>query len=70
MTRPSKPAPGRLDINEAIMQSAAAFKALTHEQQREIHAIQRKSWVLGELMLNHPNMSREEAEAIYERAGR
>lgn len=30
-------------------------------------AAQRKSWVIGEMMLERPEMSREEAEAIYER---
>ncbi len=29
---------------------------------------QRKSWVIGELMLSHPEMTRDEAEAIYRRA--
>lgn len=30
----------------------------------EIRA-QRKSWVIGEMMLEHPDMTREQAEAIY-----
>jgi hypothetical protein len=28
---------------------------------------QRRSWVIGEMMLEHPEMSREQAEAIYNR---
>ena len=32
---------------------------------KEDRAAQRKSWVVGEMMLEHPNMMREEAEAIY-----
>lgn len=27
---------------------------------------QRKSWVIGEMMIEHPDMSREEAERIYD----
>lgn len=30
-------------------------------------AAQRKSWIVGELMLEHPEMVREEAERIYAR---
>jgi hypothetical protein len=29
---------------------------------------QQKSWVTAELMLSHPEMTRDEAETIYERA--
>jgi hypothetical protein len=32
----------------------------------EQHAAQRRSWVVRELMLQHPEMTRDEAEAIYE----
>jgi hypothetical protein len=32
------------------------------------HLAQRKSWVVGELMLSHPEMTRDEAAKIYERA--
>jgi hypothetical protein len=28
---------------------------------------QRRSWVIGEMMLEHPEMSREYAEMIYDR---
>lgn len=30
-------------------------------------AAQRKSWVIGEMMLEHPEMSREDAERIYDK---
>lgn len=33
----------------------------------ELHA-QRRSWVIGELLLGHPDMTREEAEALADRA--
>ena len=29
-------------------------------------AAQRKSWIVGEMMLEHPEMLREDAEAIYD----
>lgn len=34
---------------------------------KEDLAAQRKSWVVGEMMLEHPSMTKEEAEAIYNR---
>lgn len=40
----------------------AAISGGTDEQ----HAAQRKSWVVGEMMLKHPEMTREEAERIYD----
>lgn len=43
-------------------------KAKDHVMTREERDAQRKSWVIGELMLAHPEMTRAEAEAIYERA--
>jgi hypothetical protein len=34
---------------------------------KEERAAQRKSWVIGNFMLDHPEVSREYAEAIYEK---
>ena len=39
------------------------YPAMTIEQQ----LAQRRSWIVGELMLGYPDMARDEAEAIYER---
>jgi hypothetical protein len=46
------------------MQVSEPYPAMTTVQ----HLAQRNSWVVGELMLEHPGMTRDEAEAIYERA--
>jgi hypothetical protein len=46
------------------MKLGGPYPAMTTEQ----HLAQRKSWVVGELMLEHPDITRDEAEAIYERA--
>ena len=40
-------------------------KALGHVMTKEELRAQRKSWVIGEMMLEHLDMSREEAERIY-----
>lgn len=44
----------------------AKFDALSPEQKREHRRAQRKSWVVGEMLLEHPEMTREYAEKIYE----
>lgn len=44
---------------------AALEKARNHVMTKEERAAQRKSWVIGEFMLEHPEASREYAEAIY-----
>jgi hypothetical protein len=42
--------------------------AKDHVMTPEERSAQRKSWVIGELMLSNLAMTREEAEAIYQRA--
>ena len=46
--------------------AALLDKAKTHVMTKEERAAQRKSWVIGEMMLEHPEMSREEVERIYD----
>jgi hypothetical protein len=48
----------------SVMKLNGPCPATTPDQQ----LAQRKSWVVGELMLEHPDVTRDEAEAIYERA--
>lgn len=68
MALPMKPLPERPDLAELVRKSKEWFDSLTPEQQKEHRRAQRKSWVVGEMMLEHPEMTREEAERIYERA--
>ena len=63
----SEPIPMKPELANAIERARVAYNAMTMEQRREMHAAQRKSWVIGNMMLDHPDMSREYAEAIYER---
>ncbi len=58
--------PERPDLDRLIKEAVAKFDALSPEQQREHRRAQRKSWVLGEMMLEHPEMTREQAEEIYQ----
>jgi hypothetical protein len=50
---------------DLVRQSIKAFDALPKERQAELRHAQRKSWVIGETMLSHPEMTREQAEALY-----
>lgn len=60
-------APDDLDLDRLLCEAQAKFDALSPEQKREHREAQRKSWVIGETMLAHPNMTRSEAEEIYEK---
>jgi hypothetical protein len=44
---------------------ALLAKATGYVMTKEERAAQRKSWVVGEFMLEHPEASREYAESIY-----
>lgn len=55
-----------MELEKLIKEAQAKFDALTPEQQREHRRAQRKSWVVGETMLSHPDMSREDAEKLYD----
>lgn len=41
-------------------------RARNHVMTREECETQRKSWVVGELMLDRPEITRDEAERLYE----
>lgn len=42
--------------------------AKTHEMSLEEREEQRKSWVVGQLLLSNPEMRRKRAEALYDEA--
>ena len=61
MTLLSKPIPTDQELEELLA------KAKLHKMTpAEIHA-QRRSWVIGNIMLSNPEMTREEANAIYDK---
>jgi hypothetical protein len=61
-----KPLPERPELVEALRRSAEVYNAMTLDEKRQMFAAQRKSWVIGNMMLDHPDMSREHAEKIYD----
>lgn len=55
------------ELTTAIERAVATYNSMTPQQKREMHEAQRRSWVIGNMMLDHPEMSREHAENIYDR---
>lgn len=52
-------------VDELLMEAAAAYRRLPIEARKKMLADQRKSWVIGDLMLRHPEMTKEKAEELY-----
>ena len=55
------------DLELLLIESQRRYDAMTPEQKREMREAQRKSWVIGNFMLDHPEATREAAEEIYEK---
>lgn len=56
-----------LRIEAMLAEVKEKFNALTPEQRIEMQATQRRSWVIGNFMLDHPEATREEVEALYDK---
>jgi hypothetical protein len=56
----------RPHLGKLVEDAVARFEAMSSEQQREMRRAQRKSWVVGEMMLEHPEMARSYAELLYD----
>lgn len=67
MPRMSKPLPCRPDLDRLLIEAQKRFDAMTPAQQKEMRDAQRKSWVIGNFMLDHPKATREEAEEVYQK---
>lgn len=67
MSPPSKPAPPRPELERLVRESEARFAALSPEQQKAHRAAQQRSFVIGNMPLSRPDMTREQVEAIYDK---
>jgi hypothetical protein len=63
----TKPMTSNPELDALIERAVAAYNKMTPQQKREMHETQRRSWVIGNMLLDHPDMSREYAENIYDR---
>lgn len=59
--------PNHPDLDRLLVEAQKRFDAMTPEQKKEMRAAQQKSWVVGNYMLDHPDVSRKDAEEIYEK---
>ncbi len=55
-----------MNLEQLVAEAIAKFDALSPEQEREHRRAQQKSWVVGEMMLDHPEMTREQAVELYD----
>ena len=55
------------ELEELARAAIARFNAMTPEEQRAHRAEQRRSWVRGELMLEHPDMPADQANALIDK---
>ena len=58
----------RKDITALINQAVETFTRLPPDIQAHHWRMQRRSWVIGELMLSNPDMTRDEAVHIVDKA--
>lgn len=54
------------ELERLVREACARFAALTPEQQQALRAAQRRSFVIGNMLLDRPDMTREQVEAIYD----
>ena len=64
----SKPIPLDPELAALLEQAKAKVNAMSPDEKREMMRAQRRSWVIGEMMLEHPELSREYVERLYDQA--
>jgi hypothetical protein len=55
------------NIQLLISEAVKRFEALPIEEQVRIRREQQRSWVVGEMMLEHPEMTRLDADIVYDK---
>jgi hypothetical protein len=55
------------NIQLLISEAVKRFEALPIEEQVRIRREQQRSWVVGEMMLGHPEMTRLDADIVYDK---
>lgn len=58
------PCPERPGLQALIEKAKKFWDSLSDEQKREHLRAQRRSWVIGEMLLEHPEMTRENVEWV------
>lgn len=63
------PLKDRPELTKLLHEAVERFNALTPAQKLEMQMAQRRSWVIGNMMLSSPHMSRDYAERLYDKIG-
>lgn len=53
-------------LDTLLRQALAKVNAMSPAERKAMYEAQQRSWVIGEMLIEHPEMSRAEAERIYE----
>jgi hypothetical protein len=56
-----------LDLERSYIETERRFKQLPLPVRMKMQAHHRRSWVVGELLFRHFDMTKQEAEALYDR---
>jgi hypothetical protein len=62
-----KPVPSNPSLEQRLIDAQKRYDAMLPEAKLKMREAQRKSWVIGNFMLDHPGATREDAEEIYEK---
>jgi hypothetical protein len=63
----SKPLRDRPGLEQMLIEAQRRYDAMSPEQKKAMRDAQRKSWVIGNFMLDHPKATRDEAEEVYQK---
>lgn len=55
------------ELERLLIAAQAAYDAMTPEKKKEMREAQRKGYVIAEFRDEHPEISQEDAEEIYEK---
>jgi len=61
-----KPIADRPELTALLKASVAKVATMTPEERAKMIAQRRRSWVVGEMMLEHPHMTKERANELYD----
>ena len=58
----------RPELRALLIKAKAQYEAMSPAEQKAMREAQRRSWVTGELMLGHEDMTKEQADKLYDDA--
>jgi hypothetical protein len=61
----SEPIPLDPEMSRLLKRAMERWESMSPIERMAMREAQRKSWVIGEFMLGHPEATREYAEAVY-----